>query len=77
MGVCVEKHYTGHDYFCTPKFYLFVHCLLVSGETSSSKQEEVKRLPGGKIKKKVRTCLCVLEAFHSLIALHSRLAKRM
>ncbi|CAK7352948.1 unnamed protein product [Dovyalis caffra] len=25
-----------------------------SGETSSSKQEEVKRLPGGKIKKKVR-----------------------
>jgi hypothetical protein len=55
MGVCVEKHYTGHDYFCSPKFYLFVHCLLVSGETSSSKQEEVKRLPGGKIKKKVST----------------------
>ncbi|KAB5514097.1 hypothetical protein DKX38_028003 [Salix brachista] len=45
-----------------------------SGDTSSYKQEEVKRLPGGKIKKKVRSSVClgnVNSAFHSLIALQN------
>ncbi|CAL2258160.1 unnamed protein product [Prunus armeniaca] len=34
--------------------YPHYHSLGVGGGTSAPKQEEVKRLPGGKIKKKVR-----------------------
>jgi hypothetical protein len=41
--------------FVLQKLIFLLYFFFVSGVTSSSKQEEVKRLPGGKIKKKVST----------------------
>jgi len=38
-----------------------VCCFSVSGDASASKPEEVKRLPGGKVKKKVGSLTCFLE----------------
>lgn len=49
-----QIHILNECYLHLCELSITCYLVLISGETSTNKLEEVKRLPGGKIKKKVR-----------------------